>query len=177
MKLLMKYAILLLLTITSYNTIFAQNRDNIYADLSLNLIGGSATYDRKLTKHLDIGVGTNIYNDTYEKYNNIRSAFYLDLRPYIKTKKSLFFFPVDAGIGLFTGARPTTYNMSGRGVYGGFGFGYARLINKRGMGPYVAITLNGSSASYHSYDMSLAPDARNYSIFDADAHISLGFKF
>jgi hypothetical protein len=166
-----------ILALISTNTAFAQNRNNIYAELGCTNLGMSATFDRKVFKHLDIGAGvlTNYYSS--EKYNKVRSALYLDIRPFWKIRKSLLFLPVDVGLALIGGPQPVHYSVSPAGFYVGTGFGYGYMINKRGMGPYISINLQGYTLNYVSHDVNLNPAAKDYAIFDAFGQIALGFKF
>jgi hypothetical protein len=175
----MKYLSFLLLLMTGSRIAIAQSKDNLYADIGLNALGGSVTYDKKVMTHLDIGLGTQYYNFNDAQYHNLQLAGFIDIRPYWKIRKNLLFPIVDIGVMYGSGREPADATISPISLCTSLGFGYCRIINKRGMGPYITIALKGYNEHEHFNDpnMVLSPRARDYSVFDATGVLSVGFKF
>jgi hypothetical protein len=171
----MKYIIVTILFFAGYSTATAQNRDNLYADIGCNVPGISVTYDRKLVNHFDIGLGANFYDYNDHTYN-VRSAVFVDLRPYWTIGRSTLFLPVDVGLGYIGGHSPNV-TLSYVNLYTGLALGYYYRISKRGMGPYISVGLDGTTIHVHFIDPLLPPATGDYSIFDAVGVLSLGFKF
>jgi hypothetical protein len=169
----MKAVLVVLLMITSHYMALAQNKNNIYVDIGCNAVGISATYDKKLTRHFDVGVGLNTYDFSYAQYGNVRTACYVDLRPYWLIRRSLLFVFGDIGVAMNGGKEPNAATLSRFGLYITSGFGYCYQINKRGMGPYVSLGLYGYAQSIH-YN---TPPKKDYGVFDATGLLSVGFKF
>ncbi len=176
----MKTTFAVLLLIACYSAAFGQNKHNLYVGAGVNMLGFSAAYDRKLTRHFDMGIGLSTYNITGMPYGNIRTALYLDMRPYWKIKKrSLLFVFADVGAAYNAGRVPDSGNITRADLHTALGFGYGYMINKRGMGPYVSLGLYGYSITVHSDKAVFRahPGASDYSVFDATSILSLGFKF
>src|ERR1700740_1891443 len=118
-SLFMRYILAILLFATCHGVVLAQERDNLYVDVGLNNPGGSVTWDRKLTRHLDVGVGINAYDFEGASYGNFRGACYVDLRPYWTIKRSLLLVIANAGLGMYGGSEPADATMSRVGFYTG----------------------------------------------------------
>jgi hypothetical protein len=174
----MKPILIVLLVIASQYTALAQKKNTLFVDLSCNNLGGSATFDRKLTRHFDVGIGLNIYDYKEESFANLHPALYADFRPnWLIRKKSLLFLFVDIGAAYNGGRKPINAHVDPIGLFTSLGLGYNYLINKRGMGPYISTGLYGYSQSYHSHNLALPPAARDHSVFEASLLLSIGFKF
>jgi hypothetical protein len=173
----MKTIFAVLLVITSHYMALGQNKNNIYVDVALNYPGISATYDKKMTRHLDLGFGLSAYNFNDMSYATIRSACYADLRLYKEARRNLFFGFADIGPALNGGREPNDATMSPFGLYTTLGFGYCYRISKRGMGPYVSLGLYGYTESIHYKNPPPTPRLKDYTIEDANGLLSVGFKF
>lgn len=172
----MKYRLLALFILLCACDVSAQNKDNYFAGIGINIPGASLVRDKSILRHLDLGLGVNI-NKADETYLNTRLSAFLDLRPYFLFRKNLIFIPVDAGWSVYNGTQPKNDNMQRSGFYSSFGVGYAYLINKRGMGPFISFAMNGYTEQHHLTDPGVAPAGRNYGIYDGSLQMSLGFKF
>jgi hypothetical protein len=172
----MKTLFVLLFSLCSVTTLFAQKGRDIYTDVSLPL-GLSATYDFRVARHFEVGGGIQAFNNR-RKYKNITSSIFLDLRPYWQKKKNLFFILADFGITTYLGETPdpAKYEVAPFGAYSALGFGYCRTITKRGMGPYISFALRGASYQEH-YSVASSPAAADYTVIDATGLLSVGFKF
>jgi len=156
----------------------AQNKHNLFVDLGINERSLSATYDRQLAKHLDLGFGVNTLYVNSEPLAKSRSAVYADIRPYwLLGKHSMVFVALDAGVSLNAGPKKDSTTLKPVGFYSALSLGYQYRINKRGMGPYLSFGMYGSSISVEYSNPSLPPAAREYSVFDAWGVLALGFKF
>lgn len=171
-----KILVFLLIVISSYAAL-AQNTNNIYADVGVNSFGFSATYDRKLARHFDLGVGVNTYNFSDETYAKIRSALYLDLRRFRNIKRSLLFGFLDIGGALNSGKEPDSATIAHVSLYTTIAGGYCYQVNKRGMGPYVTVGFYGYTETIHRQNAFLSQRGRDYSVLDATLLLSVGFKF
>lgn len=154
----------------------AQSKNNIFADVSIGANGGSVTYDRTLTKHLQIGGGLSSYYFHFLHYGPSRSALYVDLRPYWKIKRSLLFTAFDFGLSANVGA-PAPAKLSLFGFHTALLFGYSYQINKRGMGPYASLGMYVYPTYIHLENPALPPRAWDYGVIDGMGQISVGFKF
>jgi hypothetical protein len=175
----MKISLALLFSLFAASASFAQ-ANNFYADAAINYLGASFTYDRKLTKHLDIGAGMQVYDYVNLKYGNIVSSIFVDIRPNWKIRnRHLLFLVADFGATLHAGRKmdPAVGKLEPLGAYAALGYGYGYMINKRNMGPYFSFNMRGAGYHERRYDAALPPPARDYSIFTIDLVLSLGFKF
>ena len=175
----MKHILPFLLVAASFSTATAQNDPSIYVDAGLFRLGINATYDKKITKHLDLGLGMNSYINPL-KYKNIprvSSALYFDVRPNWNRRKSTTFLFLDPGVAFHADNRSGTESVTPVGIYFGMGLGYQYKINEKGIGPYISAGLNSNYLSYHNSNSALRPSARDYGVLDAYAGFSLGFKF
>ena len=173
----MKTILPVLLVFACSNMAFAQNKNNLYVDVGCNSLGVSATYDRKLTRHLDLGAGVNTYKYNGVSYGDLRSALYVDIRPYWMIKRNLLFVIADIGVAVNGGKEPDSATLQHYGLYTSVGFGYCYQINKRGMGPYLSLGMNGYTESVHYKYPSRQLRVSDYRVFDASLVISVGFKF
>jgi len=173
----MKNILTVLLLIAGCSVAVAQNKHNLFVDVGINEHGIGATYDRKLTRHFDIGAGVNTYNFSSEPHAKVRSAVYLDIRPYWTIRKSMLFLFVDIGGSYNSGPEPDSFSVAPVTLYNTLGFGYSHRINKRAMGPYASIGLYGYYETVTTSKANLSPAAREYSIEDFFGILSLGFKF
>ncbi len=168
-----------LLIICCQSSLFAQSKNNLYADLTINNLGTSVTYDRRIKKHFDLGIGVSL-NDFYgDPYHNIKFAAFLDFRPYKVVRRNLFFGIIDVGM-MFYGGRipePSKASLGPNSPYLGLGIGYGVRINKRGMGPYISLGIDGDMTHQITHNASLAPEARDYIVIDAELVLAVGFKF
>lgn len=155
----------------------AQSRNNLFADVAINTTGFSVTYDRSASRHLDIGGGIIYRNYNYYTYANIISAGYLDIRALWGKRRSVFFALADAGFGIIGGKQTDSVTFSRYSFYSAVGAGYLYRINKRGMGPYLSLVLNGHTIHETLKNVLLTPAARDYGELDADLALSIGFKF
>jgi len=140
--------------------------------------GISATYDRKLSKHFEMGAGINTYyfNDQHDVKSH--SALYVDARPYWAKRKSMFFMFVDIGAVYNAGPMHDSVTRAPVTFASNLGCGYHYRINKRGMGPYVSLGLYGCTERFHTSKAIFAnTKAQDYSLYEFDAILSLGFKF
>lgn len=172
----MKILFLFLLFITLATSAGAQNKDNVFLDVGTNEFGVSGIYDRKLIKHFEAGGGLNVYNFDDYSYDNVYSSCYLDLRPYWSWKRGLLFEYNDMGIAVAGGRKSDTATVAPVNLYFAIGVGYCYRINKRGWGPYVSLGMYGHIRTVHNDDPNLSQRAKNYSIFDAEGILSVGFK-
>jgi hypothetical protein len=173
----MKSILTIMLAITSYTAALAQNKNNLYVDVGINELGIAATYDRKLTRHFDIGVGINAHRFSSAHLAQNRAACYLDLRPYWVKKKSMLFVFVDVGAAYKGGQKYDSSKVTPVGFYSSLGAGYHYRINSRGMGPYVSAGFYSYAVNVRSINANLPQRAREYTIMEAILKISLGFKF
>lgn len=173
---LLKVRLFSILLVISASNALAQNKDNYFAGIGVNSFGASISRDKSVLRHLDLGLGLNV-NNADEVYYNIRTSLYIDVRPYFQRRKNLLFLPIDIGWSIYNGSQPKDDNMQRSGLYTSFGVGYAYLITKRGMGPFICLAMNGYTEEHHLTDANLAPAARNYSIYDGMVQLSVGFKF
>jgi hypothetical protein len=173
----MKNIVAILLALASFTVAEAQSKNNVFADIGINERGIAATYDRKLTRHFEIGAGVNSYYYKNERTKS-RTAFYVDLRPYWVIGKSTLFVIVDIGGVYNAGSLPDSESFAPVTVYGNLGVGYHYRINKRGMGPYLSLGLQGYYESQH-YSFSYLRGTRNdsYGFEEFFGVLALGFKF
>ncbi len=174
-----KIIAVILLIICCQSNVFAQSKNNLYADLTINNLGTSVTYDRRIVKHFDMGIGFSVNDFNSDQYHNIKFATFLDFRPYRVVRRNLFFGIADIGM-MFYGGRipqPDKASLNPNSLYVGLGLGYGVRINKRGMGPYISLSMDGSTTHQITHNASLAPQARDYIVFDAELVLAVGFKF
>ncbi|MBX2904755.1 MAG: hypothetical protein KF744_01870 [Taibaiella sp.] len=156
----------------------AQNKHNLFVDANfIYTAGASATYDRKVLDHLDIGAGLNSVYFYKGTVNSVYSAGYIDIRPYWGKRKHMWFVKLDGGIANYTRDQKPSVTITPFGAYCALAYGYQYHINARGQGPYATIGFNGYSQSFHSTNTNLPPQARDYSVFDATNMLFVGFKF
>lgn len=174
----MKKVVSILAIMASCAAAMAQNKHNLFVDLGVNERSLSATYARKLTKHLELGGGLSTLYINSEPLAKSRTAIYGDIRPYWRIgKKSMVFAAVDVGAALILGPKQDSTTLKPVGLYTALSFGYQYRINKRGMGPYLSFGMYGTSVSVAYDKPSLPPAAREYSVYDAYGVLALGFKF
>jgi hypothetical protein len=167
----MKGLIVLLLSLGIAVNASAQKCDDLYADIALNRLGMSVTYDHRLSRHFELGGGVQLW-DGFRR-DIINGAVFLDLRPYWQKKKNLFFVLADVGLIGYFGDGPYNADISRFGAYTALGVGYSRIINRRGMGPYASFALKGGSFHERYY----YPWRSDYYVFEATGLLSIGFKF
>ena len=172
----MKTTLSVLLVVAGCNMALAQNKNNLYVDVGCNTLGASVTYDRKLTRHFDLGAGVNTYRYSGVSYGDVRSAVYVDVRPYWVIKRHLLFAIADIGVAMNGGKESDSISLQRFGLYTSVGFGYCYQINKRGMGPYLSLGMNGYTENMDYKYPSRQLRALNYNAFDASLVISVGFK-
>lgn len=179
----MRHTIVLFLLSLVSCSCFSQNKNNIYADVSLPPIayGFSGTWNRVIVNHLDLGAGAQVY--AYSADNmTVHTALYLDARPYISWKHSLLFLIGDLGIDLYSEPATTYYYAHANALYTALGLGYGYKINKRGMAPYISLKLAGDNYIAHNTPYT-SPSGNTYTdnnkiySFDGAAVLSVGFKF
>ena len=175
----MKVIPFLLLILCSQYSAQAQSKNNLYADLTLNNLGTSVTYDRRVVKHFDMGIGVSLNDFNGDPYYNRRMAAFIDLRPYRVIKRSLFFAIVDIGFAFYGGRLPApgTTTIRPYNPYVGLGIGYGYRINKRGMGPYISLSADGYIQNQINDNLALPHQDRNSFIIDETLVLALGFKF
>lgn len=166
----MKGFLVLLLSLSMATKTSAQKCDDLYADISLNRLGMSITYDHRLSRHFEIGGGAQIWDGF--RPHILNGAIFLDLRPYWQKRKNLFFVIGDIGLIGYFGDGPYYADISRFGAYTALGVGYSRIINRRGMGPYASFALKGGSFRERYYY-----PWRDYYVFEAQGILSVGFKF
>ncbi len=152
---------------------FAQSKNNFFGDInytSENSFGISATYNRRLAKHVGLGLGAQVidYSD------RARTAVYLDLRGYWNIKRSLIFAYGNAGIDFYKGYHTLSGQVPNNALYLGLGLGYSYQINKRNMGPYIALKWLSNSYTTKQYDP-YGGEATVYN-FTGWPAIALGFR-
>ncbi len=172
----MKIRLLALIILICAFNVSAQKKDNYFAAIGINSPGISVAWDKKMLSHLDLGLGLNL-NKTDDQYNNIRAGAYVDIRPYFLWRKNLLFIPVNLGWSIYSGKEPKDASISNSGLYSSLGVGYAYLITKRGMGPFVSFTFNGYTEHYHLNNPNLRPEAKDYGLYNGSLQMNLGFKF
>ncbi len=124
-----------------------------------------------------MGGGLSTYNFRHRDYANRRSAIYLDLRRHWGAKKSLFFFFTDIGLSINGGRQPYLATISPLGAHITFETGYCYKINKKGMGPYVSLGLDGRTVNIRYKYPPPPPRSRDYGYLEFDGVMSVGFKF
>jgi hypothetical protein len=154
---------------------FGQEKNNIFLDLGCNTLGISGTFDRRLSKHFELGAGLNYYDYAFENDKNLRTAAYVDLRPYWSIGRSLLFVNGNVGLAILGGLDPHPDYTEFVTWYTALGVGYCYRINKRGLGPYLSLTLNGYHRHIHMPN-STSPD-RDYYVVEGSSVLSIGFKF
>ena len=175
----MKITPLVLLIICSYCAAQAQSKNNLYTDLAINSLGTSVTYDRRIAKHFDLGIGISLNDINGDKYYNRKMAAFIDLRPYRVIRRNMFFALFDIGFAFYGGRIPApgTTSLGPYNPYVGLGVGYGYRINKRGMGPYISLCADGFVQNQINQNLALPHEARNNFVIDETLVISLGFKF
>ncbi len=172
----MKKLLLLMLLCSGNVLVFAQSKNNLFVDLGVSYGGVSATFDRKVHRHLDVGAGFSTYNFNDANYANVRSAVYLDIRPYWVKRRGLWFVFADIGGAFIGGRKPASAENVASSLYTCLGGGYSYRINKRGMGPYVSLGLYGYTLGV-KYNAPQPAGVSDYSVYEANSLFSLGFKF
>ena len=172
----MKSTLAIVLTIASHCVALAQTRNDIYADIGCNSPGVSLTVDRSMGKRFDLGLGFSAYDLSDMQYGNRRGACYIDLRSHKAFRRNLFFWFADLGLALNGGRHPDDATIARSGLFTGVGLGYCYQINKRGMGPYASLGLDGATQSVHYNEVPGAPRKPDYGSYDATLLFSVGFK-
>ncbi|MES2701568.1 MAG: hypothetical protein V4649_02965 [Bacteroidota bacterium] len=151
-------------------------RNTVYAGVSCNMPGGSATYNRLLTRRLALGGGISV-TDIGSTYGNVASAAYVDIRSAFGKRRSTLLLFADIGAALYTGRQPdpARYYLAPTGFYSAVGLGYCYRIFRRGAGPYASLGMQAYKTDAHT--VGRAPHDLDYSLISAYAVLSLGFKF
>ena len=137
------------------------------------------TYDRRIVKHFDMGIGISLNDINEDAYYNKRMALFLDFRPYKVIKRNLFFAIADIGFSFYGGRIPSPgpTSLGPTNPYVGLGLGYGYRINKRGMGPYISLSADGYVQNQISQNLAIPHDARDNFVIDETLVLALGFKF
>lgn len=154
----------------------AQSKHSVFADLNATADGAglSLVYSYKLAGSFCVGVGAQgIYDNIRNKQ---RGAIFSDFRFQWPIAHGLLFFHMNAGAGLHDSYISGNATVPPVTIYTGLGLGYAYIINKRGMGPYVSFRIWSESYTYSQFDYYLQ---REYKTFNLDAMpvVAVGFKF
>jgi hypothetical protein len=173
----MKTLSIFLLVIGWKSILYGQSKSNVFADVACSSLGSSVTYDRALSKHISLGLGTSLYDFNGDDYHNVRCSAYIDGRPYWIIKRNLLFTIADIGMQFYSGRQPNPAKdvIGPNGALTGLGVGYGYRINKRGLAPYISFVANGSFNHYIIRDPQ-EPQA-DYELFDVEFVISIGLKF
>lgn len=91
----------------------------------------------------------------------------------------MLFVLADAGLARYLGRKPDPAKVVSYpyGLYTALGFGYCRVVTKRGMGPFASVSARGATFRQRSLNPIFTPEQAEYAIFDARVFLSLGFKF
>ncbi|MBX2904717.1 MAG: hypothetical protein KF744_01675 [Taibaiella sp.] len=168
----------LLFFIGSFGSLHAQNKHNLFVDVNvLHNIGLSATYNRKVINHLDLGVGANAVYLYPQASKTLRSGAYIDIRPYWGKNKHMWFVKLDPGIAYFSPIKKSTTEIRPLGIYFALAYGYQYRMNSRGIGPYVTLGWNGYYIRSYSSNVNVPEYLRKTAYFDAEGMFCIGFKF
>lgn len=173
----MKIIHTILVVLACCNVGLAQNKHNLFVDAGITKLGISATYDRKLTKGFEVGLGVNAHSSRYEPYGKPRVALYVDARPYWQINKSMLFVFANIGTVYYTAKAPDSTWLKPLDFYCALGGGYHYSINKRGMGPYASLGMYCQKVTVHYSFANLPEKAKDYWIVDASLMFSVGIKF
>ena len=181
----MKHILIAILVLCTPGTSNAQ-RHNLHADVGIAQggLGGSITYNYKLSKRLGIGLGGQFYRFPTPSgiVKSIPAAF-ADMRIYMRPEKNnQFFLFVDLGMHIYdqdakrySSDSTWYYDYQNNGFYMGFGFAYLRRVSKRGGGPYASFKIITNTSKIGGYDYSRN---REIGLLDANATVafSIGFR-